>query len=229
VDGGTAVAAWEAICRSQLVIEFAVDGTVLWANDLFLGAVRYALPEVQGQHHRMFCDRELAASQAYREFWRQLAQGRFQADRFLRHGKGGHPLWMQATYTPVLDDAGRPAKIVKMATDITREVMLEQEVQMRLAESRSLEEAMQSHRRQLEGTMDELARIVATIGDIASQTNLLALNATIEAARAGDAGRGFAVVATEVKKLANDTRQATQQAAAMMTRRSGTALARAAA
>lgn len=66
--------------------------------------------------------------------------------------------------------------------------------------------------------MEELSGIVASIGAIATQTNLLALNATIEAARAGDSGRGFAVVASEVKKLAGETRSATDRAANMMAR-----------
>ena len=58
---------------------------------------------------------------------------------------------------------------------------------------------------------DQIGDIVSVINGIAAQTNLLALNATIEAARAGDAGRGFSVVAAEVKSLAMQTGQSTEQ------------------
>jgi methyl-accepting chemotaxis protein len=94
--------------------------------------------------------------------------------------------------------------VLKLATDVTREVELEQELQ-----SRGLS---------LQGTMDQLGTVVDSIMSIAAMTNLLALNATIEAARAGDAGRGFAVVASEVKKLAADTKLATEHARAMLGR-----------
>ena len=62
---------------------------------------------------------------------------------------------------------------------------------------------------ELRGASNHVDVVVKTIEGIGNQTNLLALNATIEAARAGDAGRGFGVVATEVKTLANQTAQAT--------------------
>ncbi|WP_326525184.1 methyl-accepting chemotaxis protein [Sphingomonas sp.] len=75
--------------------------------------------------------------------------------------------------------------------------------------------------------MEQVKRVSSAIDDIARKTNLLALNATIEAQRAGDAGRTFAVVAAEVKKLALETRQATEEIGRTMesfTREAGTVM-----
>ncbi|UXC92619.1 methyl-accepting chemotaxis protein [Sphingobium sp. RSMS] len=99
---------------------------------------------------------------------------------------------------------------------MTRQVRQEREARHRLADSHRLQHDLERQKNALEKTMTQLADIVSTIRGIAAQTNMLALNARIEAARAGEAGRGFAVVAGEVKKLADDTRIATERAAAMM-------------
>lgn len=209
-------AAWNALCRSQIVIEFTPDGRVLWANDLFLDSMGYGLDEVVGQHHRMFCMPDDAESDEYRRFWQKLARGEYDAGRYHRYRRDGGDVWLQATYNPALDERGWPTKIIKIATDITHEVNLEQEIQAQLAEGEQFQSRLQLQKLKLEETMQQLGSIVGTIGRIASQTRLLALNATIEAARAGDNGRGFAVVAGEVKKLANDTRLATERASQMM-------------
>ena len=108
-----------AIDRSQAVIEFALDGTVLTANRNFLDAMGYTLAEVRGKHHRMFCEPSLAASDEYAEFWQRLATGQFEGGVYKRLAKGGREVWLQATYNPILDDAGQPLKVVKFASDIT--------------------------------------------------------------------------------------------------------------
>lgn len=108
-----------AMDRSQAVVELDLDGRVITANDNFLATMGYSLPEIRGQHHRMFCEPELAASDEYVAFWERLAAGQFEAGEYKRIAKGGRPVWLQATYNPVLDAVGRPLKVVKFATDVT--------------------------------------------------------------------------------------------------------------
>ena len=108
-----------AIGRSQAVIEFDLDGRILDANDNLLTTMGYSLDEIRGQHHRTFMDPDEAASPAYAAFWRDLNAGRFLAAKFRRLAKGGREVWLQASYNPVFGPDGRPAKVVKLAIDIT--------------------------------------------------------------------------------------------------------------
>ncbi|MFN8650377.1 MAG: PAS domain-containing methyl-accepting chemotaxis protein [Gemmatimonadales bacterium] len=109
----------QAINKAQAVIEFDLDGTVLTANENFLGVLGYRLDEIRGQHHRMFVDSATSASREYQQFWSDLRAGRFQSAEYKRIGKGGREVWIQASYNPVFDLDGRPFKVVKYATDVT--------------------------------------------------------------------------------------------------------------
>ncbi|UJW84072.1 methyl-accepting chemotaxis protein [Devosia sp. SL43] len=111
----------DAIMRSQAVIEFKLDGTIITANENFLAALGYTLGEIAGQHHRMFVDPDDAVSPEYKQFWADLAAGKFQAAAYRRIAKGGREIWIQASYNPVLDKAGKPVKVIKFATDITEQ------------------------------------------------------------------------------------------------------------
>ncbi len=119
-----------AIERSQAVIEFELDGTIIRANDNFLRAMGYSAAEVVGRKHAMFVDPGEAAGESYREFWRTLNRGQFCAAKFRRFGKGGREIWIQASYNPILNERGAPVRVVKFATDIT-----EAELQRQRAES----------------------------------------------------------------------------------------------
>src|SRR5215831_7222781 len=108
-----------AISRAQAVIEFNLDGTIITANDIFLKVLGYTLSEIAGKHHSMFVARSERESATYREFWASLNRGEFRSGEFKRFGKGGKEIWILASYNPILDDAGKPFKLVKFATDIT--------------------------------------------------------------------------------------------------------------
>lgn len=108
-----------AISRSQAVIEFTPDGTIIEANENFLNAMGYRLDEIQNRHHRIFLDQEQAASPEYADFWRKLAQGEFLSSEFKRKTKNGTDIWMQATYNPILDPSGKVTGVIKFATNIT--------------------------------------------------------------------------------------------------------------
>ncbi|WP_449410628.1 methyl-accepting chemotaxis protein [Methylobacterium komagatae] len=123
----------EALDRSQAVIEFALDGTILTANANFLNTVRYTLAEIQGQHHRMFVQPFERESAAYREFWAALARGEFKSGEFRRVTKDKREIWLQATYSPVLDRAGRPCRVVKFASDITGQKLQSLDLQGKFA------------------------------------------------------------------------------------------------
>jgi methyl-accepting chemotaxis protein len=109
----------EAIGRAQAVIEFNLDGTIIEANENFLKTTGYALDEIKGKHHEMFCDPVFSKSPEFKEFWAKLGRGEFQSGEFKRVGKGGKEIWIIASYNPILGKDGRPVKVVKFATDIT--------------------------------------------------------------------------------------------------------------
>jgi methyl-accepting chemotaxis protein len=107
--------------RSQAVIEFNMDGTVRTANENFLKTIGYSLDEIMGKHHSLFVEPSVRDSAGYRDFWAALNRGEYQAAEYKRIGKGGREIWLQASYNPIFDDKGRPAKVVKFATDVTEQ------------------------------------------------------------------------------------------------------------
>ena len=232
-------AIFSAINRSMAVIEFTPDGTVLSANDNFTQVMNCSLAEIKGKHHRIFCHDEFY--QQHPDFWQRLADARVYSGRFKRKDLKGNTIWLEATYNPILDQAGKVYKIIKFATDISDRVETAiQAVDMAAATSEEtsqitnnavavLNEAVTTSGDiasqvqqasavgvQLSQQAKSIDDIVTTIKAIADQTNLLALNAAIEAARAGDSGRGFAVVADEVRKLAARTSEATAEITAVV-------------
>ena len=116
-------AQFDAINKSQAVIEFTLDGKILHANANFLNALGYTLDEIKGQHHSLFVEPAYRASAEYREFWAKLGRGEFDAGQYKRIAKGGKEVWIEASYNPIFDKRGKPYKVVKFATDITEQKM----------------------------------------------------------------------------------------------------------
>ncbi|MES2614106.1 MAG: PAS domain-containing methyl-accepting chemotaxis protein [Bdellovibrionota bacterium] len=108
-----------AINKSQAVIEFSLDGIVQHANENFLKCIGYSLDEIKGKHHRMFCEPSYANSAKYKTFWDMLNRGEYEAGEYKRIGKGGKEIWIHASYNPILDENGKPFKVVKYASDIS--------------------------------------------------------------------------------------------------------------
>lgn len=108
-----------AIRKAQAVIEFNLDGTILDANENFLKTLGYTLDEIKGRHHSIFVEPAFRESAEYKQFWRDLNDGKFQAAEYKRIGKGGKEVWIQASYNPIFDADGKPYKVVKFATDVT--------------------------------------------------------------------------------------------------------------
>jgi len=147
-----------AVSRSQAVIQFDLDGVILEANQNFLSVVGYEMSEIVGRHHKIFVDPDEAQTPAYAELWRKLNAGEFVADKFVRYGKSGQRVVIEASYNPILDSDGRPYKVVKFATDVTA---VEEERERRAEADR---QAAQVQAAVVEGTARGLSAMAA--GDL---------------------------------------------------------------
>lgn len=151
----------EAINRSQAVIEFDLDGTILTANTNFCSTMGYAPEEIRGKHHRIFMPSGEDSMVGYADFWSSLRKGEFHQAEFRRRAKDGRTVWIQATYNPVRDDEGVPFKVVKFATDITGTV-----------------HARQRNERLAGDIEQDIAAIVGNVGEVSAQASDVASAST---------------------------------------------------
>ena len=181
-----------AINRSQAVIQFEMDGTIIEANDNFCQAVGYRLDEIKGQNHRIFVEGSYGNSVEYRDFWEKLRRGEFHAGEFRRVRKNGQELWIQATYNPILDTKGRPFRVVKFATDVTK-----------IVQERHRRAGIQ---REIDADLDKVATAV-------SSTNEQAASAASAAVEASSSVQTVAAAAEElvasIEEISRQVAQAT--------------------
>ena len=230
-----------AIGKAQAVIEFSLDGRILQANDNFLNTLGYALEEIKGQHHRMFVTPTQRDSVEYRMFWDKLGRGEYDAGQYLRLGKGGREIWIQASYNPIFDMNGRPFKVVKYATDVTAQVLANRATQAAVQETQEVVSAAKegnlTRRVAVDGKsgaigelcggvnslVDKLASVVGQIKESAQAINTAAseiasgnadLSARTEqqAASLEETASSMEELTSTVKQNAENARQANQLA-----------------
>ncbi len=155
----------DAISRSQAVIEFNLDGTIITANDNFLETLGYSLDEIKGRHHSMFVEPAYKESADYREFWAKLNRGEFQAAQYKRLGKGGKEIWIEASYNPIMDLNGKPWKVVKFATDLSKRK------EQNLALARDFETGVKSLVEEVANSAKGMEATAQSLAAAAEQTN----------------------------------------------------------
>ncbi|MET0320748.1 MAG: methyl-accepting chemotaxis protein [Duganella sp.] len=211
-----------AIGKAQAVIEFDMAGHILNANENFLGVMGYDIDDIQGEHHRIFCEPEYASSTEYKRFWQKLNRGEFDTGRYKRIGNHGKTVWIQATYNPVLDLNGKPYKVVKFASDITAQVNLENSVAAKAqSDSAKIHSLLLSVERAAQGdltseidisgdeALDQLAEGISkmiadlrkVIGDVVASANGLSDASTTIAERSNAVAVGTQALGATVEQM----------------------------
>lgn len=202
----------DAIDKSQAVISFNMDGTIIEANRNFLSTMGYTLDEIKGGHHSLFVEPAYKNSAEYKQFWESLNRGEYQSAEYKRLGKGGKEVWIQASYNPILDLNGKPFKVVKYATDITQMVKtrLENEAGMHEAVE-VLESVSAGHlNRKMDGEYYGAFKAIKA-----------ALNATIEklieiVEKIKESAQAVGSASSEIGSGTNDLSQRTEQQASSL-------------
>ena len=176
-----------AIDKSQAVIEFRMDGTILRANQNFLTALGYSLDEINGKHHRMFVEASDRDSRAYTDFWAKLNQGEYQAGEYKRFGKNGKEVWIQASYNPIFDLNGKPFKVVKYATDVTAQALN----RMKAENARSLIESVAAGSEEMNASIREISETMVRSRQTATDAVMQVNSADLQAQRLSTAAQSM--------------------------------------
>lgn len=194
----------DALNRSQAVIEFNMGGTIITANENFLGAVGYALDEIKGKHHSLFVVAEDRNSETYRQFWASLNRGEYQSAEYRRIGKGGAEIWIQATYNPIFDPSGRPCKVVKFCTDITQQVDMKSALKRTIdVDLGNVSRAIEAASDQVEGAANSSVQMSSNVQAVATAAGQL-VSSIREISQRVDEAAQVASTAVELGHKTND-------------------------
>jgi methyl-accepting chemotaxis protein len=191
-----------AISKSQAVIEFKMDGTIVMANDNFLKTLGYTLDEIKGKHHSSLVEEVYRQSPEYTEFWAELNRGEYQAGEFLRIGKGGRKVWIQASYNPILDLNGKPFKVIKYSTDITEQVSTMHEVAETAVILSSASEQLTAVSQQMSANAEETSAQATLVTKASEQVNKNLQTVATGTEEMGASIKEIAKNATESAKVA---------------------------
>ncbi|MDF1763397.1 MAG: methyl-accepting chemotaxis protein [Oleibacter sp.] len=166
----------DAISKSQALIEFGLDGKIIYANDNFLNTLGYSLEEVKGHHHSMFVVPEYRNTHDYKMFWEKLGRGEYDSAQYMRIGKGGKEVWIQASYNPIMDMNGKPFKVVKYATDITEQAKAAETMKQAVEQTQLVVESAKignlSQRVPLEGKTGEIKVLCEGVNSLMETTDV---------------------------------------------------------
>jgi methyl-accepting chemotaxis protein len=230
----SAQAVLDALDKSLAIIEFTPEGKILRANANFCNALGYTAGEIVGQHHSLFVEPAYAQSPEYRAFWDKLRRGEFDAQQYLRIGKGGRRVWIQATYNPVRGADGRVEKVVKISTDITARVnavhavgdalsdLAGGKLERRITTSfpADLEKIRTDFNRAGEALQEALSRvatsthtIASAAGEIGSASDDLSRRTEQQAASLEETAAALEEITATVKQTATNAKEASQSVA----------------
>ena len=188
--------------RNQAVIEFDASGTILDANENFLNCLGYRLDEIKGKHHRMFVDPAFVASAEYTRFWTDLNAGKFQTAEYMRLGKGGKEVWIQATYNPRFDATGKVSKVIKFASDITARKVAEASLKRTL-------DTVSQNAQSLGSASEELSAVAQQMSSNSEET---AAQSNVVASASEQVSKNVATVATSAEEMSASVREIAKNA-----------------
>jgi len=228
----------DAIGRVMATIEFELDGTIRTANDNFLQTLGYTLSEIKGKHHSMLVEPEYKSSADYARYWEKLSDGEPRSEQFLRIGKGGKEVWIQASYNPIRDARGNVYKVVKFATDITEQKLAAQQLELMMSDANTtlqsvsegdltvsvagtyqgelamLQEAINSTVKNLNTTFSQIRDQADDVGGIAGElevgNNTLNSRTQEQAAALEETAASLEEITGTVQQTADNSRRANQ-------------------